>query len=539
MVGLIGLQERRAALFGAPGAARHLPDQLERPLRRPQVRALQPKVGVNHPNQRQQGKVVPLGHDLGADDDVGGALGDLGDLFLQGPRRGEEVRRQHRQPRLGKPRRHLFGQPLHPRPDRSHPPCHAATGTNYRDRLGRPALMADEALQKPMLHHPRIAIVAADLMAACPADGDRRIAATVEEQKALLALQGPRRNRLRQGFRDVAVAGQLLLPHVNRPHRGQFRHAVARPKVDPRIFPRLRIGPAFQTWRGRGQDHRAAEDRRPQNGHVAGVVENALLLLVGGVMLFIDHDQAKVAERQEQRRPRAHNHLHTALGAHLPKAAAFGGGHAGMPLPRSGAKALLDAGEEISGQGNLGQQDQRLLPTAQRGRHGLQINLGLARAGDAFQQGRGIAAFRDSGIQRSPCANLIPRQPRRSRRIKHRIGQIARRLFLGQHARLDQPLDDRGADIGQFRQFAQRHRRGTHPAQRLDHLVPRLGQAVRDGTGKAVCALHGGRQTQSRRTGGKPQHRGQGRQSVIGGAGQKRPHLGPHRRRQQHLVRRP
>ena len=50
-----------------------------------------------------------------------------------------------------------------------------------------------------MLHHPRIAIVTADLMPASAAKGNGRKTATVQKQQALFALGHAGFNRLRQG----------------------------------------------------------------------------------------------------------------------------------------------------------------------------------------------------------------------------------------------------------------------------------------------------------------------------------------------------
>ena len=92
MFRLKGLQQRHAPAFGPSGPPRHLPHQLKRAFRRPQVRSLQAQVGIDHPDQRQQRKVVPLGHDLCADDDVGTPRRDQPDLLFQRPRRSEQVR---------------------------------------------------------------------------------------------------------------------------------------------------------------------------------------------------------------------------------------------------------------------------------------------------------------------------------------------------------------------------------------------------------------------------------------------------------------
>ena len=49
---------------GAPGDLTH---HLKRAFGRAHIGALQTQIGVDHPDQRQAGEIVPLGHQLGAD----------------------------------------------------------------------------------------------------------------------------------------------------------------------------------------------------------------------------------------------------------------------------------------------------------------------------------------------------------------------------------------------------------------------------------------------------------------------------------------
>jgi hypothetical protein len=64
-------------------------------------------------------------------------------------------------------------------------------------------------------------------------------------------------------------------------------------QIEARVFPGLGIGPGLQRRRGRGQHHLRLVQGRPQHRHVAGIVERALLLLVGTVVFLIDDDQAR------------------------------------------------------------------------------------------------------------------------------------------------------------------------------------------------------------------------------------------------------
>ena len=58
-----------------------------------------------------------------------------------------------------------------------------------------------------------------------------------------------------------------------------------------------------------------------------------------------------------------------------------------MPFGGPRAEALLAAGDELTGQRDLGHQHQRLLALPKGLRDRLEIDLGLARAGDTVEQG--------------------------------------------------------------------------------------------------------------------------------------------------------
>jgi hypothetical protein len=169
VVGLVGLQQASPGVPARPARPGHLPHQLERAFRRAQVGPLQAQVGVDHADQRQQRKVVPLGHDLRADDDVGPARGDLGDGLLQRAA-VEEVRRQDRHRACGKAPGDSSASRSTPGPTAASRPFDPAGGAGHGHGFGGAALVADKALEEPVFHHPRVAMIAADLMPAGPAD---------------------------------------------------------------------------------------------------------------------------------------------------------------------------------------------------------------------------------------------------------------------------------------------------------------------------------------------------------------------------------
>jgi len=385
---------------------------------------------------------VPLGHQLGADDDIRLTCRNRLDPLLQRAGGAEHVRAEHRDAGLGKTGGGLFGQPLDTRTNRGEPPLGAAMRTGFGDRLGLAALVAHQPFQEPVFDHARIAMVTADLLPAGPAQRDRGIAAPVEEKQRLFPLGQPVAYRPAQVGRDPAGRLHRLGPHVDGLHLRQHRRTKTRGQLHPFVFARIRIGPAFQRGRGAGQHHPRAADRRAQHRHVTRIIEYPVLLLVGGVVFLIHDDQAQVAERQEQRRARAHHQLRRALPHHAPDAAAFGHGRARMPFGGPRPEPRLDPAQELGRQSDLGQQHQRLPAHAQRLGHCLQIDLGLAGTGDALEQRGAVAPAAQPRAQAVGGADLILGQRLAGQiGVEMRIGQIARAVLFPHGALFDQPLD--------------------------------------------------------------------------------------------------
>ena len=156
--------------------------------------------------------------------------------------------------------------------------------------------------------------------------------------------------------------------------------------------------------------------RGAHHRHVAGVIAHAVLLLVGGVVLLIDDDQAEIGIGQEQRRARADHDRDVAGRDRRPGARPQALRELRMPFRRPHAEALGEAVEELRGQRDLRHQDQRL-PAAPDGlRHRLEIDLGLAGAGDAVEQRRRIAAVGDGRAQAHPPPRAAPRESRAARK---------------------------------------------------------------------------------------------------------------------------
>ena len=86
--------------------------------------------------------------------------------------------------------------------------------------LGRAALVAHQPLEEAVLDHARVAIVAADLVPAGPAQRHRRIAAAVDEQHRLLAALQPLGHRGAQSPEIQRSAGSFSPRMSTTPMRG-------------------------------------------------------------------------------------------------------------------------------------------------------------------------------------------------------------------------------------------------------------------------------------------------------------------------------
>ena len=211
--------------------------------------------------------------------------------------------------------------------------------------------------------------------------------------------------------------------------------------------------------------------------HVAGMIMHAVLLLVGGIVLFIDDDEAKVRKRQEQCRARAGDHAHRAFRHRMPGAGALARGELRVPFGRPRPEPCREAVEELARQRDLRHQDQALAPARHRLGHRLEIHLGLAGAGDAVDEGDGKAVAH--GLAQRRAGRRLG-----GREIRHRIGGIGRqRDRIGrqrqhlQRALVDQAIDDadrHGGLVGGLGFAA-----GKAIGEELQHPRPRRRHALR------------------------------------------------------------
>jgi hypothetical protein len=117
MFGLVGLQIAKTDALFAPRAADYLMQQLKSTLGGTWVAVAQPKIGVDDPDQVKLWKVMTLGNELRADDEIEATLRHVVELLPEAFDRFHEVARQYKRTGLRKKLTDFLLKPFDPRAD--------------------------------------------------------------------------------------------------------------------------------------------------------------------------------------------------------------------------------------------------------------------------------------------------------------------------------------------------------------------------------------------------------------------------------------
>ena len=129
------------------------------------------------------------------------------------------------------------------------------------------------------------------------------------------------------------------------------------------------------------------------------MIVHAVILLEALIVLLVDDDEAEIGKRQKQRGSGTDHDARLAGGDRTPHPPALGARECGMPLRRGASEALLETAQELTGERDLGQHDERLPTFLEGAGDGLEIDLGLARAGDTVDERDGEVAGIYGGTQ--------------------------------------------------------------------------------------------------------------------------------------------
>ena len=125
---------------------------------------------------------------------------------------------------------------------------------------------------------------------------------------------------------------------------------------------------------------------RAHHRHVAGVIMHAVFLLVGRVVLLIDHDETEIGVREKQRRACADHDLRLARCDRCPGAGALARRQLRMPFGGRTPKRCAKRSRNWPVSAISGISISDLLAAADRLGNRLEIDFRLAGAGDAVEQ---------------------------------------------------------------------------------------------------------------------------------------------------------
>ena len=152
------------------------------------------------------------------------------------------------------------------------------------------------------------------------------------------------------------------------------------------VFTLAHVVQRFERRRGGSQNNGNLLAVCAVDGQIAGVIAPAFLLFIGAVVLFVDHDNAKIFKRREQRRAGADYNRRFAVFRFQPGAESLAVIQAGVQNLNRRVKAFAESGDGLRRQANFRHHHQRLFALREHVFQHAQVNFGLAGTGDPSQQ---------------------------------------------------------------------------------------------------------------------------------------------------------
>ena len=382
MVRQAGLQHQQSWLLAPPGPARYLHQGLRQPLRPAELLGEKALIGVDHAHQSQAGEVMPLGEHLGAEQDAVMAIADAAQDVLQPSPAAHVVAIHARQRYPGKTHGKLLFQPFGSAADR----VEAGPALFAAQRRPAPgaAMMTKEPVAPAVEDHARIAMSAFLGLAAVRTHEHRGETAAIEVQQHLRAGLELLGHRPDQGLAQ-AILGRVPV-EVHQPGHRRSGAGYFPGQTMTRVTPFLNIQQRLQRRRRRSENHGDFLFRGPHHRQVPGLVAETILLLVGGIVLLVDHNQAQRGAWREHGRTGADHKPGAARTGVLPGAQALAFIQSRMQHRRRGVEAGLEAGRELWRKPDLRRQEKALAARCQHLFHQVQIDFGLAAGRHAVQQ---------------------------------------------------------------------------------------------------------------------------------------------------------
>jgi hypothetical protein len=236
----------------------------------------------------------------------------------------------------------------------------------------------------------RIAVRAVGDPAAVVAGQDAREAPAVEQDEALPSLG----EGLAHGVEQRAAEALVGTVHagIQAAYRRGLRAVRARAQTQVPIAALAGLHQGLQRRCGGTENHRDGLDVTAHDREVAGVVAQAVLLLVGRVVFLVDDDQPEPRQRREQRRAGPEQEAPLPEAGVLPDPQPLACRQSRVQGRDLSGEASADPLDQLRSQRDLRDQDQDLPVACERVRGSLEVHLCLAAAGDPVQQEHGPLA---------------------------------------------------------------------------------------------------------------------------------------------------
>jgi len=196
MLWLVGLQVANTNALFAPRTADHLVQQLKSTLGGTRVAVAQPQISVNDPNQVEFWKVMTLGNELSADDEIEATLCHVVKFLSEALDRFHEIARQNKSTGLRKKFSGLLFESFDAGTDCGETVRGMTVGAFHRGRHRETAVMTNQTTLESMVDQPRIAIRTLQTEPAGATQRQRCIASAIEKQQGLMPARQRDRNSL-------------------------------------------------------------------------------------------------------------------------------------------------------------------------------------------------------------------------------------------------------------------------------------------------------------------------------------------------------
>ena len=269
-------------------------------------------------------------------------------------------------------------------------------GTLGRDPVGVAAVVAGQLVHGSVERERDVAVLAAGHPSALLALNHRGVAAAVLEEDGLLAaLQGLSDTRQQQR-REGAVhhLAPLQVSDVYHLYLGQLHALVPLLQLHQSVLARHGVVVGSPS-RGGGTEQNVRRENCEachHDGHAAGMIAgHGVLLLVAGLVLLVDDDEAQALEGQEHGRAGTEDDV-VGVGRQLflPDLHALGIAVFGVVDAQTVAEDAAQTVHHLHGQRNLGQEVEHLAVLVQLALYEVDVYLGLAARSHAVQQRHGL-----------------------------------------------------------------------------------------------------------------------------------------------------